>query len=107
MGGFQTTPEQLTTAAAACDATAANVEAALAQLKTFVIGTEEWWQGIASTAFQELMIRYDVNSQKLHEALTEIAVRLRNNASNYGDGEHTNLANVTNIQQTLPAANLG
>lgn len=107
MSGFQTTPEQLTTAAAACDTTAANVELALGQLKTYVVGTEEWWQGIASTTFQELMVRYDMNSQKLYEALTEIAVRLRNNAANYGDGERANLTTHTNILQTLPAANLG
>jgi WXG100 family type VII secretion target len=106
-GGFQTTPEQLTAAAAACETTAANVEVALGQLKSYVVGTEQWWQGIASTAFQELMVRYDMNSQKLREVLTEIAVRLRNNAANYGDGEQANLTTVTNIQQSLPAAHLG
>lgn len=107
MAGYQVTPDELTAGAASCDATASNVAAALAQLRTYVVGTEEFWSGTASLSFQSLMATYDGNARQLHEALTEIAVRLRNSAANYGEGEKANLTNVTTIQQSLPAANLG
>lgn len=107
MGGYQVTPEQLTAAAGACDTTADEVQAALAQLQTYVLNTEEWWQGIASGAFQGLMQRYNANARNLNEVLTEIARRLRQSAAVYGEGEHANVTTVTNIQQSLPAANLG
>ena len=107
MSGYRATPEQLTAAAASCDTTAAEVEAALTQLKTYVMGTEDWWQGIAASTFVEMMAKYQTNSQLLHEALTEIAKRLRISAANYSTAENTALSNVNTIGQVLPAANLG
>jgi WXG100 family type VII secretion target len=107
MAGFKATPEQLMTAATSCDSTAADVEAALGQLKAYVVQTEDWWHGIASDTFQELMQTYHTNSLQLHQALTEIAVRLRRSAANYSGGEQANVKSVTGILQSLPAANLG
>lgn len=106
-GGVRVTPEGLLAAAASCDATAASVDAGLMQLKTYVGSMEAWWGGIAANTFMDLMTRYQMNSQKMHEVLTEIAQRLRTSAANYGENERANVANSESVLQNLPAVNLG
>ena len=104
---FKVTAEYLADAATSCDSTATTVSDQLASLKSYVVGMEDWWQGIAAGTFQSLMSEYDVCSAALNDALTGIATGLRGNWSNYTGVEQTNSTNIQNIEAGLPAAKLG
>ncbi|MFC4033950.1 WXG100 family type VII secretion target [Streptomyces polygonati] len=106
MSGYQVTPEEVTTAAASCDSTAATVQEQLATLKSYVVDLEASWQGIAATTFQGLMAEYDTFSTMLHDALTDIASGLRGTYVNYSESEQTNIKTITTIQSGLSSANL-
>jgi WXG100 family type VII secretion target len=103
---FKTTFPDIASAASGCDTTASEVQQKLASLRSYVVGLEESWQGVASTSFQDLMVQYDNNASRLHEALTGIANGLRGTHSNYTDSESANLKAVTNIHENLGPANL-
>ncbi|MFG2525149.1 WXG100 family type VII secretion target [Streptomyces sp. NPDC048527] len=105
-GGFKAPPEMISAAASSCDTVAGDVDSQLAGLKSYVVGLEAWWQGIAQNTFQELMQEYDTYSQMLHNALTDIASGLRGNYVNYSDTEQQNINTITNIQQNLSTAKL-
>jgi WXG100 family type VII secretion target len=108
MSSFTVTPESLAQAASSCNTTAGDIQSELSGLRGYIVGNmESWWQGPASTAFQELMQDYDVYSGMLYQALTDIAAGLNGNWSNYTDQEQANYQNMTNLQVSLPAPNLG
>jgi WXG100 family type VII secretion target len=104
---FQVTAEYLADAATQCDSTASTVSDQLASLKSYVVGMEDWWQGIAAGTFQSLMSEYDLCSVALNDALTGIANGLRGNWGNYTQVEQTNNVNIQRIQEGLPIPNLG
>lgn len=104
--GFKAPPEMISTAAASCDSVASDVDGQLAGLKSYIVGLEAWWQGIAQTTFQELMQEYDTYGQMLHNALTDIASGLRGNYVNYTETEQQNVTTINNIQNTLQGAKL-
>ncbi|MFG2226229.1 WXG100 family type VII secretion target [Streptomyces sp. NPDC048644] len=105
--GFKVTPAMIAQAAVSCDNTAADVEAKLQNLKSYVIQLEDSWQGIAHNTFQIYMAEYDTYAQMLHNALTDIASGLRGNEVNYKESENANLQRIHTLQSELPAARLG
>ncbi|MEV0279353.1 WXG100 family type VII secretion target [Streptomyces sp. NPDC050610] len=104
---FKVTPEMVAAAAVSCDNTATDVEAKLANLKSYVIQLEQSWQGIAHNTFQIYMAEYDTYAQMLHQALTAIASGLRGNEVNYKESEQAALQRIHTLQSELPAARLG
>jgi WXG100 family type VII secretion target len=104
---FKVTPEDVANAATSCTNTAGEVQEQLASLRTYVVGVEDWWQGIAAGTFQSLMVEYDACAASLNNALTGIANGLRGNWSNYTENEQANTTNINNIQAGLPPQNLG
>lgn len=106
MGSFQVTPEYLTSAAAACQSTADQIQEELSSLQTYITNLEDWWQGIASTTFQELMVKYQTCSKMLHDALTDIGSGLSGNYVNYADNEQANITTLNSIDSSLSTANL-
>ncbi len=104
---FQVTPQYLADAGTACTNTAGNIQEQLASLRTYVVGVEDWWHGIAAGTFQSLMSEYDLCAASLNNALTGIANGLRGNWGNYTENEQTNMTNISNIQAGLPSAKLG
>jgi WXG100 family type VII secretion target len=104
--GFDTTPVRLMETAKDCDATAAQLAAELAALKTYVVGLNGPWLGSAMVNFQQLMDTYQMHSANLNEALTFIGTGLRQNANNYEAGEHQNTQSISSINNDFPPANL-
>ncbi|MER6267777.1 WXG100 family type VII secretion target [Streptomyces sp. 900105755] len=107
MTDFKVTPEYISEAAASCDSKAAEIQGQLTDLKNYVTGLEDSWQGIAQTTFQALMQEYDIYSRMLHDALTDIAGGLRGNYVNYSDAEQQNINSINTIEAGLSNANLG
>jgi WXG100 family type VII secretion target len=105
-GGFGVTPEYVANAAASCDSTAAQLQAQLASLKSYVMNLQASWRGIASDTFQILMTDYDIFAQILNNALINIAHGLRGNYVNYEDTEQQNINNLQGINGDIPGAYL-
>ncbi|MGI5239306.1 WXG100 family type VII secretion target [Dactylosporangium sp. CA-139066] len=103
---FKVTPEYVANAAANCDATANEIQAQLAALKSYVVNLEATYHGVAATTFQALMQDYDTFGQMLNNALTDIGSGLRGNYVNYTDTEQQNISNLVPIQGDLPGARL-
>jgi WXG100 family type VII secretion target len=59
------------------------------------------WQGQASSAFQQLMTRFNEDSQKLSTALGNIANALDSNAKNYAASEDQNRSSISGILGSL------
>jgi WXG100 family type VII secretion target len=55
------------------------------------------WKGQAASAFQQLMERFNTDSQKLSTALGNIATALDANTKNYNSSEETNHSAISNI----------
>ncbi|GAA2373634.1 WXG100 family type VII secretion target [Dactylosporangium salmoneum] len=103
---FKVTPEYVANAAANCDATANEIQAQLAALKSYVVNLEATYHGVAATTFQALMQDYDTFGRMLNNALTDIGSGLRGNYVNYTDTEQQNISNLVPIQGDLPGARL-
>jgi WXG100 family type VII secretion target len=107
--GFDTTPQQLTQTATDCDTMATTMDNELAAIKTYVLGLNGPWLGAAQQEFETLMGPggpWESNTRGLHQALTSIAVGLRQNATNYHSGESVNSVQITSITDAFPPANL-
>jgi WXG100 family type VII secretion target len=100
---YKVTPEYLSNAATSTDNTATEITGILAQIRSYVVGLEASWQGVAYNTFQTLMAEYDIYAKMLHESLTDIASGLRGNYVNYTDSEQTNINNLQALDASLPA----
>lgn len=105
MGGFKVTPEYIASAAASCQSTAQEIEEQLGALKNYIIQMEDWWQGIASNTFQEMMTQYNTYSAMLQNALTDIGQGLQGNYVNYTAEEQANINTVQSIATSLQGTN--
>jgi WXG100 family type VII secretion target len=98
---IRVTPELVHEAAANCTTTAAEIDAQLSALRSYVSSLEEIWRGIAQDTFQELMSDYDIYARMMHDALTDIATGLTTNQFNYVDKEAANIRNLKPVHGTL------
>jgi WXG100 family type VII secretion target len=106
MSDFKVTPDVISAAAQSCNTTADDVANSLASLRSYVVGLENSWQGIAQNTFQDLMLEYDRYSQMLHQALVDIGSGLQGNYVNYTEAEAANIQSIDGIKATLAAAKL-
>lgn len=90
MNGIHVTPEYVLNAAGSCDATAADMDGRLASIRSFVVGLEETYHGVAADQFTVLMGDFDRSAKQLHQTLVAIGQNLRVNAGNYRDTEGAN-----------------
>lgn len=102
---FKAPPGDISAAAVNCDTTASELGQQLDALKSWVMDLEGQWLGIASQTFSALMNDYQVYSNMLQNALTDIGSGLRGNYVNYTDAEQTNINNLQNVNGELPGAN--
>ncbi|SRR5579875_735101 len=86
-GAFRITPEELQATASSIRSAAAQIEATLGQIKGQVDATTGFWQGAAQANFNELMLRWNRDSQDLHQVLMQIAQNMSTAASNYAETE--------------------
>jgi len=103
--GLATTPEYIANASADCNNTAADIDARLAELKTFVMSLEEVWHGMASGSFNNLMTDYDVYGRMLHDALVDIGSGLQGNFVNYTQTETANINSLVAVNGEIPGSN--
>ncbi|MFE0460002.1 WXG100 family type VII secretion target [Kitasatospora sp. NPDC058965] len=102
MAGYRVTPDDVAAASAYVAGQAADIDAKIAVLRTYVAGLGNHWQGSAHTAFETLMADYDVYARMMHDALTDIASGLRGTYVNYAESEQANIAGLQQVQ--LPPA---
>jgi WXG100 family type VII secretion target len=105
IGSFQVTPEYVSSAAASCQSTAQEIQEQLAALKSYIVQMEDWWEGIASNTFQDLMTQYNTYSTMLYSALTDIGQGLQGNYVNYTSEEQANINTISSIATSLQGTN--
>lgn len=99
---YRVTPEYLANAATDTMNTASEIQAELAEIKTYVNNLEAVWGGVAHDRFVALMAEYDTLARMLHDALTGIGSGLRGTYVNYKQSEEQNLTNLSNIEASMP-----
>ena len=90
MAGVITDFAAMNTAASHVDNVNAALTTTINQLKGQCEGARPAFQGGAGDQFQILMTRYQESSNKLHQALAEIAVKIRENGKGYDAAEQAN-----------------
>jgi WXG100 family type VII secretion target len=100
---YRVTPEYLANAATSTTNTAGEIDVILGQIRSYVVGLEASWQGLAQQTFQTLMMEYDTYAKMLHDSLTDIAAGLHGNYVNYTESEQTNINNIKGLDSALPA----
>lgn len=59
------------------------------------------WQGTASTAFQNLMVRFNENAEKLRTALQGISEQIQGASTTYATEDETQQQAMSNIANAL------
>ncbi|WKD56904.1 WXG domain conatining protein [Corynebacterium capitovis DSM 44611] len=95
MEQFKTEAEVMRSAADHVDDTNSNVNAEIDRVQSVAESTRSFWSGAAQRSFDELMVRYDDAQRRLGEALSAIAVNIRDNAKNY---EHVDASNTDDFR---------
>lgn len=78
-----------------------DVDATLKQTWDVVAGLAGAWQGSAATAFNNMMERFRVDSEKLNQALEAIAEQLRAAGSEYAQQESSKQDAFGNLSAQL------
>ena len=95
---FATESDLMVSTAKGVDATNDQVQAELDRVKGIVQDVAAGWKGAASTSFSQLMIRWDDSAARLRNALTDIAVNIRSNASSFDSSEQDNAQALRSIE---------
>ncbi|MGW7487222.1 WXG100 family type VII secretion target [Streptomyces sp. NPDC054786] len=104
---YNVTPGELHRAAANATATAADIDQKLQNLRSFCVGLESVWHGIAQQQFEVLMQEYHQLSQMLNRSLDGIAKGLHGTYLNYVDSEQQNISNLRALGDDLPTPTTG
>ncbi|WCZ38071.1 WXG100 family type VII secretion target [Corynebacterium jeddahense] len=96
MEQFATEAEVMRAAADRTDDTNADVNREIDRIQQVAEATRGYWSGNAQRSFDELMTRYDDAQRRLSEALSAIAVNIRDNAKHY---ETTDATNTDSLRQ--------
>ena len=97
MEQFATEAEVMRAAADRTDDTNADVNREIDRVQQVAEATRGYWVGNAQRSFDDLMIRYDDAQRRLSEALSAIAVNIRDNAKNYESTDATNTDNFRSL----------
>jgi WXG100 family type VII secretion target len=103
---FDVTPKILHDGAAACRTTNDAVQGQIQQMRNYVDSLMGSYRGTAAMALHSLSEQWHSDAQALNHVLTTIAQGLDHNANNYTHHETVNLANVSKVASSLPAARL-
>ncbi|MBV7294691.1 WXG100 family type VII secretion target [Corynebacterium sp. TAE3-ERU12] len=87
----------MVTTAGAVDGVNAEVQGELNRLRGTVDGLAGQWQGQAKTAFDDLMVRWDMAAQQLSGALGDISETIRANSRSFDAGEDAGVADVNQV----------
>lgn len=99
--GFGTTFEEMQAGATHIDDVNQQINGLLSQLRGQLAPLPSLWRGQASTAFVNLMARYDSSAARISEALTAIAEQVRGSSATYAAEEETHSASLSQISNAL------
>lgn len=100
MAGVITDFAAMNNAASHVDDVNATLNSTINQLKAHCESAAPSFQGSAGTQFQSLMVRYQEASNKMHQALGEIAVKIRENGKGYDAAEQSNRDAIASVGNT-------
>jgi WXG100 family type VII secretion target len=96
-GSFGTTPEVMAKAAQQVDQVSQEIGAELRSLQSQLEPVAASWKGSAASAFQQLMVRWGEDAQKLTQALQGISEMLQATNKNYSQVEEANHSQISQI----------
>jgi len=99
--GFGTTFEEMQAGAQHIDTVNDQINGLLSQLRGNLAPLQGIWRGQASTAFVNLMARYDSSSQRISEALRAIAEQVRGSNATYIAEEDAHSQSLGQISSAL------
>lgn len=100
-GQYRTTFEEMQAGALHIDNVNDSIQGLLSQLRGNLAPLAGVWRGSASTAFTNLMVRYDSSSQRISEALRAIAEQVRGSSQTYATEEETHSQSLSQISSAL------
>ncbi|WP_156757896.1 WXG100 family type VII secretion target [Actinokineospora pegani] len=101
MSGYGITPEEMAKAALDVDKVNEESQAALKTLGSNLDPLRDNWKGQASTAFNTLMVRYNEDAKKLHDALQAISEQLKESNTAYVRQEEESSSSMSTIANAL------
>ena len=78
-----------------------NIQSTLSQLKGNLAPLQGAWTGAASTAFTNLMVRWDDAAQRLNAALESIGTSIQASSTSYQAQEEEHSQTMSTITQSL------
>lgn len=100
-GSFGTSIEEMQAASSHVHEVNGSVQAELSRLSNQLAPIAGAWRGQASTAFQNLMTRYNENARTLNEALRGIGDAIGASTTTYAQQEEQEQASMSNITNAL------
>jgi WXG100 family type VII secretion target len=100
-GSFNTSADTMAKAAQQVQQVSEEISAELRSLQGNLEPVAASWRGSASSAFQQLMVRWSEDANKLTTALQGIAEMLQSTNTNYSQVEEGNRSQIANILSGL------
>lgn len=100
-GSFGTTPEVMAKAAQQVDQVSQEISGELRSLLSQIEPVAGSWKGQASSAFQQLIQRWNEDATKLTQALAQISELLGSTNKNYTQVEESNHSQISQILSGL------
>lgn len=101
MSGYGITPEEMAKAAVDVDNVNEESRGVLSSLRSALEPLSDNWTGVAATAFQTLMQRFDTDAAKLADALAGISEQLKASNEAYVRQEEEASQSMSNISNVL------
>jgi len=101
MAGYTTDQASLDRAAGQMLNTQDQLNSALTKMASELDPLRTAWQGEASTAFQNLIERFQTDAQQMQQALEQIANNVSSNAKQYAQQEQEQQQSMNQIMNTL------
>ena len=100
-GQFGTQTEVMRTSAQHVEEVRAQIQQQLATLRSQLAPLEGTWRGDASRAFQELMVRWNDDANRINRALHDIGVSVGASGADYRATEQETAAGTSRIARAL------
>lgn len=99
MSAFNTETDTMAQAARHVDTVNSQIEGQLRTLGSQLAPLAGAWQGMAATSFQNLMVRFNENADKLRAALQGISTEINSASTTYAaedEAQQSAMSNITN-----------
>jgi ESAT-6 family protein len=99
--GFTGTPADFADAHQKVNNTKQEMDSQLSKLRSEIEATQSGWQGQAATVFNQVMEAFNEKSQKLNQALEDIATMLQTSGVQYDTQEQDVHQQLSGLQSAL------